>query len=220
MIKASMPEKDWRDQLRDIGSSAAAQIDRNLFKDLNPDQDHSPILASPPTTPRPASVLIPVVDRQAGPTILMTVRTPTMPSHAGQISFPGGGPKGGDQTPIDTALREAHEEVGINPDWVTVTAKLGVHFGGLGYAVTPVVGLVAPAGHLRRCEREVDEIFEVPLDHFLKLDNHIVERRTFREQPYRMFAVPYHDDGENRHIWGLTAGILHTFAHAYLGLEW
>ncbi len=208
---------DWRDRLAALPSAEAARADRKLFEDLNPEMSHAPILDAPPTRYRPASVLIPVIDRPE-PTVLFTVRTPTMPSHAGQISFPGGGPKTGDGDPVQTALREAEEEVGIDRAHVEVLGSLGIHFGGLGYAVTPVIGLVHVDARLDLCPREVSEAFEVPLAHLVRRENHLVEQRSFGGVDYAMFAVPsLATDGTRRHIWGLTAGILETFSRAWNG---
>ena len=207
-------------RLRAAPETRAARADRKLFEALNPEMTHAPILDKPPERYRPASVLIPVIDRPAssregGPTVLMTVRTPTMPSHAGQISFPGGGPKDGDDGPVGTALRETWEEVGIASDHIEVLGAMGVHFGGLGYAVTPVIGLVHTDAELDPCSREVAEVFEVPLHHLARRENHVIEQRTFSGVDYAMYAVPSVDtDGRSRHVWGLTAGILETFCRA------
>ncbi len=214
-MRGVMPE--WEARLRSVAQSAAANSPRHLFQELNPELEVSPIFTSPPKVLRPASVLIPVVHRPNGPNVLFMVRAATMPSHAGEIGFPGGGPKETDgDDPVATALREAHEEVGIPPDRVDVLARFAPHIGGLGYAVTPVVGLVESSVEICPCEREVCEAFEVPLAHLTDLSNHRVEDRILRGKSYRMFAVPSHDEaGRSRHIWGLTAGIVHSFARAY-----
>lgn len=204
------------DRLFELGSTMAARRSRMLFRELNPGLDYPPILDSPPKRLRPASVLIPILQREEGYRVLFTVRSPTMPSHAGEISFPGGGPREEDSDEEATALREAHEEVGIAPDHVTVTARFGPHIGGLGYSVTPVVGLVRRPPEVKPCTREVAEAFEVPLDHLLELDNYKVIDRTIRDVSYRMTAVPYQDEaGREWFIWGLTAGIVHTLALAW-----
>ncbi|RFB03973.1 CoA pyrophosphatase [Parvularcula marina] len=216
-MRAAVKMESIEDRLLALGRTAAGQAERPLFHELNPDRDYSPILKSPPQNPRPASVLIPVLNRPQGHTVLFTVRSPTMPSHAGQISFPGGGPKDGDQGPVETALREASEEVGLPADAVEVASVFGEHHGGLGYRVTPVVGIVRTPPEIRICTREVDEAFEVPLSFLTDLGNHIVIDKAFRGIDYRMYAIPYDDAGTERHIWGLTAGILHTLALAWNG---
>ncbi|WP_051881703.1 NUDIX hydrolase [Parvularcula oceani] len=208
-----MPD-DLLRRLRAAPDRAAANVDRRLFEALNPTMTHAPILDKPPERYRPASVLIPVIDRPE-PTVLFTVRTPTMPSHAGQISFPGGGPRVEDVDEIDTALRETEEEVGVGRDHIEVLGRLGLHYGGMGYVVTPVIGLVHVDAETVPCPREVAEIFEVPLAHLADRRNHITEERHFNGIGYQMYAVPYEErNGSVRHIWGLTAGILETFCRA------
>ena len=204
----------WQERLRALPGRDAARADRRLFEGLNPGRTHAPILKAPPASYRPAAVLIAVIDREE-PTVLLTVRTPTMPSHAGQIGLPGGGPRRGEDA-IATALREAEEEVGIAADHIEVIGTMGVHFGGLGYAVTPVVGLVHVDAEVTPCPREVAEIFEVPLAHLTTRASHLIEDRTFEGVDYRMYALPSVDTGGRaRHVWGLTAGILETFCRAY-----
>lgn len=209
------PVLTLRERLRETCAAPAAGVERALFTELNPGRTFSPLIDTPPERYRRAAVLLPILRRAEADTVLFTVRAPTMPSHAGEISFPGGTHSPGDRDDVDTALREAEEEVGLPRDRVEVLGQFGVHLGGLGYAVTPVVGLVEDPGDLVHCDREVDEIFEVPLAHFTELGNHTVIERTFRERDYRMFAVPYGQDRDHRLIWGLTAGILHTFAMAW-----
>lgn len=153
-----------------------------------------------------AAVLVPIIPRDTGASVLFTVRSNDMPSHAGQISFPGGKVEPSDVDREATALREAHEEVNIPPDAVDVIGRLGVHQGGLGFSVTPIVGIVDPAAPIRSCPREVDEIFEAPLAFFTDPANHRIEERTHKGVAYKMFAAPY----DRFHIWGLTAGILRT----------
>lgn len=155
---------------------------------------------------RDAAVLVPIIARETGATVLFTVRSNDMPSHAGQISFPGGKVEPGDADREATALREAHEEVNIPHDAVDVVGRLGVHQGGLGFSVTPIVGIVDPAAPIRACPREVDEVFEAPLAFFTDPANHRIEERTHKGVAYKMFAAPY----DRFHIWGLTAGILRT----------
>ncbi|MEM6650133.1 MAG: CoA pyrophosphatase [Pseudomonadota bacterium] len=203
------------DDLQQMVNTAYAKCERSLFQELNPNIDFTPILPKAPVTLKPAAVMIPIIAHRKEPTILLTVRSRKMPDHAGEISFPGGGPKPEDQDLIATALRETHEEVGIAPHHIEVLGTFGNHTGGRGFLITPVVGLITPPVEINPCPREVEEVFEVPLFHLLDLNNHIIEERVARDIPYRMFAVPYGDGIERRHIWGLTAGILHTLAKAY-----
>ena len=205
----------WQERVARGLTVPEAQRERHLFQELNPQLDHTPILTSPPKTPRPASVLI-GVRGSADPTIVLTVRAPTMPSHAGQISLPGGTPKDDDGDDVGTALREAEEEVGLERTAINVIGTLGPHFGGLGYVVTPVIGVIDPHVPVDPCPREVTEAFEVPLAAVLDQNNHIIQQRFFNDVPYDMHAVPGFDTGGvKRNIWGLTAGILRTFAEVF-----
>lgn len=188
---------------------ASAQKVRDHFQEMNPHLVGDKFFESRWSDIRKdAAVLVPIVKRDSGPTVLFTVRSRNMPSHAGQISFPGGKVEPSDATREATALREAHEEVNIPPDAVDIIGRLGVHQGGLGFSVTPVVGLVDASVDIRPCPREVDEIFEVPLDFFADINNHVLEEREHKGVKYNMFAAPY----EGWHIWGLTAGILRSLA--------
>jgi 8-oxo-dGTP pyrophosphatase MutT (NUDIX family) len=189
-----------------------ARRERFLFRELNPGLPHTPILNKPPSEPRPAAVLI-GVRMSAEPTVILTLRAPTMPSHAGQIALPGGMPSKGDDGPEGTAVREAEEEVGLSPDAVRVLGSYGPHHGGLGYVVTPVLGAVRGDAEVTACPREVADVFEVPLASLLDLSGHVTEDRQFKEVTYQMYAVPSLDTAGRRwNIWGLTAGILRTMA--------
>jgi 8-oxo-dGTP pyrophosphatase MutT (NUDIX family) len=154
-----------------------------------------------------AAVLVPIVARPE-PTVLLTVRSSDMPSHAGQISFPGGKLHRDDDGPIGAALREAEEEVNIAPRFVDVVGMLGVHQGGLGYSVTPVIGIVDPAADIKPCPREVAEIFEAPLSFFADFGNHTTIEKELNGVKYNMFAAPF----GRFQVWGLTAGILRSLA--------
>ncbi len=116
---------------------------------------------------RPAAVLVPVVKREHGLTVLFTRRTAHLNDHAGQISFPGGRSEPGDKNAAETALREAAEEIDLAPGQVEVLGELSKYVTVTGYRVTPVVGLVTPPLELRLDEFEVAEVFEVPLEFLL-----------------------------------------------------
>ena len=162
-------------------------------------------------TLRSASVLIPVIERDQGLTVLFTRRTEHLQAHAGQISFPGGGAEPGDASPVATALRETEEEIGLHPRHVEILGSLREHPTVTGYRITPIVGLVRPPFELRLDEFEVAGIFEVPLGFLLDPVNH--RRDTMiRDGRHREFAaVPY---GEH-YIWGATAAMLLQF-YAFL----
>lgn len=159
---------------------------------------------APPADLRPAAVLVPLVDRAEGLTVLLTQRTADMPSHAGQIAFPGGRRHRDDADLVATALRETEEEIGVGPHHVDVVAAIDNYVTGSGYLITPIVGFVAPRFELKPDPREVADIFEVPLAFFLDPANHHVHSRTWQGRERRYYAMPY---GE-RYVWGATAGML------------
>ena len=202
---------DWRPRMEATLPTEPFQRRRLLFEELNPEIAVHPFFQKRKKPPlRDAAVLIPVVRRPEGATIVLTVRSPDMPTHAGQIGFPGGRAQKEDETLLHTALREANEEVGLPLSAVSVIGSFGVHEGGMGFAVTPVVAEVDPDAVLEACPREVAEIFEVPLDHYADLGNHGVEWREHDGLKYKMYSAPYQD----YHVWGLTAGILRTLGEA------
>ena len=157
-----------------------------------------------PETWKPASVLVPLVNRAAGITVLLTQRTADMPSHAGQVAFPGGRRQASDVDAAATALRETEEEVGIPARFIDVIGAVDLYHTGTGYEITPIVGIVTPGFTIRADPREVADVFEVPLEHFLDEVNHKVDSRQWQGRERRYYAMPY---GE-RYIWGATAGML------------
>ncbi|WP_428668998.1 CoA pyrophosphatase [Reyranella sp.] len=157
-----------------------------------------------PETWKPASVLVPLVNRAAGITVLLTQRTADMPSHAGQVAFPGGRRQASDIDAAATALRETEEEVGIPARFVDVVGAVDLYHTGTGYEITPIVGIVTPGFTIRADPREVADVFEVPLEHFLDEVNHKIDSRQYQGRERRYYAMPY---GE-RYIWGATAGML------------
>jgi 8-oxo-dGTP pyrophosphatase MutT (NUDIX family) len=157
-----------------------------------------------PEAYRPAAVLVPLVRREAGITVLLTQRTDDMPSHAGQIAFPGGRRHADDVDAVATALRETEEEVGLARHFVDVIGPVDLYRTGTGYEITPIVGIVAPGFTTRADPREVADVFEVPLAHFLDERNHRIDSRVWQGRERRYYAMPY---GE-RYIWGATAGML------------
>lgn len=156
-----------------------------------------------PAPVRPAAVLVPIVARD-GLTVLLTERTPHLAAHAGQISFPGGKPDPGDTGPVDTALREAEEEIGIPRAFAEPLGFLDIYRTGTGFAVTPVVALIRPDFTLSLNINEVAAAFEVPLAFLMDPANHRIDALTLNGRDRRFYAMPY---GE-RYIWGATAGIL------------
>jgi 8-oxo-dGTP pyrophosphatase MutT (NUDIX family) len=153
---------------------------------------------------RRASVLVPIVTRPGELTMLFTRRTAHLRNHSGQIAFPGGGAEPGDASAEATALRETHEEIGLDPARVEVLGRLSDYHTRTDYRVTPVVGLVAPPFELRLDAHEVDAAFEVPLAFLLDPTNHLRHQREFQGRTVPFYAIPYRD----HYIWGATAGML------------
>jgi len=153
---------------------------------------------------RAASVLVPIVNRVSEVTILLTQRTADMPSHAGQVAFPGGRREERDADAVATALRETEEEVGIDRRYVEVIGSYNHYRTGTSYEITPIVGIVTPGFTIRADPREVADVFEVPLAHFLDEKNHRIDSRMADGRERRFYAMPY----GQRYIWGATAGML------------
>ena len=153
---------------------------------------------------RRASVLVPIVTRPGELTMLFTRRTAHLRNHSGQIAFPGGGAEPGDASAEATALRETHEEIGLDPARVEVLGRLSDYHTRTDYRVTPVVGLVAPPFELRLDAHEVDAAFEVPLAFLLDPTNHLRHQREFQGRTVPFYAIAYRD----YYIWGATAGML------------
>jgi 8-oxo-dGTP pyrophosphatase MutT (NUDIX family) len=151
---------------------------------------------------RPAAVLIPVVDRPE-PSVLLTLRT-ELPSHPKQIAFPGGKIDPHDATPAAAALREAQEEIGLDPALISPIGYLDLYLTFSGFRILPTVARVAPDYSLTLCEAEVAEAFEVPLAFLMDEANHALHTRDWKGIERKYYAMPY---GE-RYIWGVTAGIL------------
>jgi len=151
---------------------------------------------------KPAAVLIPVVDRSA-PTVILTQRTADLPSHAGQIAFPGG-KIDGEETPAGAALREAEEEIGLAPALVEPLGYLDLYLTFSGFRILPTVARIAPDFELTPNRSEVAEIFEVPLEYLMRPENYRRKSRDWNGIIRHYYEIPY----RNRHIWGVTAGIL------------
>ena len=155
-------------------------------------------------SPRPAAVLVPIVVREQL-TVMLTERSHDMPSHPGQISFPGGKVEAATPDPVDCALREAHEEIGIRPISSSRSGFLDSYRTGTGFQISPVVALVRP-GLRSRCSTRARccEVFEVPLAFLMNAANHQKHSREWRGRQRSFYAMPY----EGRYIWGATAGML------------
>lgn len=168
-----------------------------------------------PGTLTPAAVLVPIVLHGASPTLLLTQRSDHLKDHAGQISFPGGRVESSDRTAVETALREAEEEIGLGRDRVEVLGFLPEYRTVTGFSVIPVVGFVRPPFVLSPDPFEVAEIFEVPLAFLLDPENHKRHSLNYRGRWRSFYAMPY---GE-RYIWGATAGMIRALYERLSGLR-
>lgn len=176
-----------------------------------PEYFDEPLVLKLDKPPIAAAVLMPLVMRENGLTLLLTQRTAHLNDHAGQVSLPGGRVDGTDTSTIETALREAEEEVGLHRRQIEVLGTLPDYFTGTGFRVTPVVALVRPPVDFRADPFEVAEIFEVPLTFLMDGRHHqrrSIElsngagRRSFYSMPYDRYF-----------IWGATAGMLRNLFH-------
>ena len=172
--------------------------------DLNPDYHED---LSEKAMTRPAAVLIPVISYENGARILLTRRPKDMASHPGQVAFPGGKVEKTDENIVAAALREAKEEVGLDPGLVDTIGYLDTYQTSSGFRITPVVGLVSSTCHLEIDRREVDEVFEVPLKYLMSEHNHQKHSRIWQGENRAYYAMPYGD----KFIWGATAGMLKNF---------
>jgi len=163
-----------------------------------------------PEPPRPAAVLVPIVDHPGGPTVLLTERTAHLHDHAGQVAFPGGRQDPQDADAIDTALRETVEEIGLARECVEIVGELPEYLTGTGYRVTPIVGVVRPGFALRLDAFEVAEACEVPLSFLMNPGHHERRRIVHGELDRSFYSMPYRRPGSEREyfIWGATAAML------------
>ena len=164
------------------------------------------VRATLPTRRTPAAVLVPLVERDNGMTVLLTQRANTLKDHAGQISFPGGRIEPEDADAWRAALRETYEEIGLRSELIEFAGYLPDHIVITGFRVTPVVGFVKPQYQLKIAAEEVHDVFEVPLEYILDIANHKSRQRKLGELTIDIHDIPY---GE-RNIWGATAGMLMT----------
>ena len=196
-----------------------------ITRHLDPLEEHAPgphasdfdlSPAAPPDAPQeltPASVLVGLIEREAGYSVLLTRRVDTLRRHAGQIAFPGGRRDPG-ETPWGAALREAHEEVGLEPAFVTLAGLSSPYQTGTGYLITPVVGFIREGFTLTANPDEVADIFETPFGFLMDPANHEQHERQGPTGETRRFYAMTHAD---RFIWGATAGVLHALYQRLYG---
>jgi len=167
-----------------------------------------------PTSPIPAAVLVPLIEREDELTVLLTQRASQLKNHAGQISFPGGRIEPEDAGPREAALREAHEEIGLDAALVEPLGYVDLYFTFTGFRILPVVARVAPTYMLDVNPSEVADAFEVPLDFLMRPENHQRRSRDWKGIQRHYYEMPY----EQRYIWGVTAGILRNLYERLYGV--
>jgi len=196
-----------KQHIREALSPSASSVDEDMLwlADATPELVNR-VRAALPAARVPAAVLVPLVEREEGLTVLLTQRSATLKDHAGQISFPGGRIEPDDSDAWRAALREANEEIGLTENFVEFAGYLPDHWVGTGFRVTPVVGFVRPAYELRIAAAEVHDVFEVPLTFILNEANHKSRERQLGGVTLLTYDIPFGD----RNIWGATAGMLLT----------
>ena len=195
-----------------LASGGAAGTRSPSDFDLNPElaPDDPQAEAGMPPQETAAAVLIAAVPRDEI-MLVLTQRTDHLPKHAGQIAFPGGKTEKSDPGPLATALREAQEEIGLDPALVEPLGFLDSYRTGTGFRITPVVALVEPHFELTLNRGEVADAFEVPWRFLMDTGNHQLHVRTIAGHERRFYAMPY----EERFIWGATAGILRNMQERF-----
>ena len=200
---------DWRARISEClaGSAPVHDRDRWLVPGRTLEQSHA-FINQFPRQPVAAAVLIPLVERDDGLTVLLTERSSDLKNHAGQISFPGGRIEPEDRDPRAAALREAHEEIGLEERFVSVAGYLPDHVIISGFLVTPVVAFVQPGFELRLDPSEVQSTFEVPVAYLFDTANHKTRRRKIGGSGVEIdvLDIPF----GQYNIWGATAGMLVT----------
>jgi 8-oxo-dGTP pyrophosphatase MutT (NUDIX family) len=179
---------------------------------LRSDFDLSPAFRPAPAPLRDAAVLVPIVRRREGLTVLLTQRSADMPTHAGQISFPGGRVQEEDNGPVATALRETREETGIDDRFITPLGGFMAYQTVTNFRITPIVALIEPGFTLAPDPREVADVFEAPVAFLMDPANHQRHTRQWQGSERGYYVMPYLD----RYIWGATAGMLKAlYDHLY-----
>jgi 8-oxo-dGTP pyrophosphatase MutT (NUDIX family) len=194
-------------RLRPLGAYDAAEPAARSDFDLNPAGRLADRVLSP------AAVLVGLVEREGGLTVLLTRRSDTLRRHSGQVAFPGGRMEPG-ETPADAALRESWEEVGLDHRFVRLIGLGDAHETGTGFSITPVVGFISPGFELKAFDAEVAEIFELPFAFLMDIANHQLRSMTASDGVERRF---YAMERDGRTVWGATAGMIRALTERLFG---
>lgn len=190
--------------MSDATDGLIARISSNLLPVAVTDGSDQPVRPGQ----RPASVLMPLIHRDDWQ-VLLTRRPLHMPSHGGQISFPGGRTEAGEQ-PHEGALRETREEIGVGAQMITLLGRLPSFNAISNYRVTPFVGVLEARAKITPCEREVEEVFEIPLAFFMDRANHVARKVSYEGRELIMYDMPWPDRQNVKYnIWGMTAMIIY-----------
>lgn len=155
---------------------------------------------------RPAAVLIGIIERPFQTSVLLTERPKSMSTHAGQVAFPGGKVEKSDKNTSTAALREASEEVGVVPSSVSLIAQLGDYVTGTKFRITPILGTLPSDFVAKPDAKEVESVFEVPLEFLMNPRNHHKKQAMYLGKQRHYFEMPY----KQYRIWGVTAGIIRS----------
>lgn len=197
--------ESFRPQLNRIEAALSGVTNIAASSDFDLNHDYGKVGASNLTD---AAVLIPISKGPRGLEVIFTKRSQKMRHHPGQVSFPGGKTDTSDPSTEFTALRETHEEIGLDPNSIQIIGALPKHETVTSFLVHPYVGLVSGSAMPKALTGEVSEIFSAPLDHLLNPTNYQIEGRMWQGKARRYFSVPYGP----YYIWGATARIMRMFS--------
>jgi 8-oxo-dGTP pyrophosphatase MutT (NUDIX family) len=172
------------------------------------DFDLNAHVAKPQKTLRPAAVLVPILTNGSTAQVVLTKRASHLAHHPGQIAFPGGKVDSQDTSPADTALREAREEIGLDPANVQILGAMPAHETVTGFHMTPIIGVLQHSPQFVLNTDEVAEVFTVPFDFVTQTSHFRVESRIWQGQPRYFYTIPYGP----YYIWGATARVLFALA--------